>query len=203
MDVKGRIIREAMPLFFKNGIRSITMSDIANELGISKRTLYEVFENKEELLEACFNERLRQTDEAIDSLAQSSENVIEALMRIYAQHLRSSQGMSRTIIHDLKKYYRPIYQKIELRKQDGFQFFIPLMTKGIEQGLIREDINFEMIIWLVKAQFKSLIDDEYIPTDKYSTNEFIRAIILNFIRGIVTPLGNAQVEQMMEKIKQE
>lgn len=203
MDVKNRIIREAAPLFFQRGIRSMTMSDIATELGISKRTLYEVFSNKEELLEACFDESLRRTDEAIEVLMQSSSNVIEALMKIYAQHLQTSQSMNKTIVHDLKKYYQPIYNQIQSRKENSFLAFIPLMTEGIKQGLIREDTNLEVVIWLVKAQFKALIDDEYIPTNKYSANEFIRIIILNFIRGIVTPLGSAQIEQMMEKIKQE
>ncbi|MDR0546790.1 MAG: TetR/AcrR family transcriptional regulator [Dysgonamonadaceae bacterium] len=202
MDIKDRIIQESTPLFLKNGVRSMTMSDIANELGISKRTLYEVFRDKEELLEECFKWNFDQGDKEIEGLIQSSENVIDALMRMYAQHLRSTQDFNRSLVHDLKKYYAPIYKKIEARKENAFKAFIPLMIKGVDSGFIRRDTNFEIVVWLVRAQFKSLIDEEYIPTDKYSVNEFISVIILNFIRGIATPLGNAEIEKMVEKIKQ-
>ncbi|MDR1683258.1 MAG: TetR/AcrR family transcriptional regulator [Candidatus Symbiothrix sp.] len=203
MDLKERIVEEASPLFFKNGIRSITMSDIASDLGISKRTLYEVFRDKEELLKDVFSANMKCFDQKIEDLAKSSENVIEALMRIYALHLRSSQDFNRSLVHDLKKYYPTIYRQIQSKKQNGFQSFIPLMRTGVEQGLIREDTNFEVVTWLVKAQFKTLIDDEYIPTDKYSTNEFIQAIIINFIRGIATPLGHTHIDRIIKGIKQE
>jgi AcrR family transcriptional regulator len=203
MEPRDRIIQGATVLFFRNGVKSITMSDIANELGISKRTLYEIFRDKEELLDECINAHSSKVDREIENIANHSENVIDALMLIYSKHLLNAQEVSKSVVHDLKKYHAPIYKKIECRQKDGYYAFIPLMRKGIEQGLIRKDTNFEVIIWLVRAQFKALIDDDYIPTDKYSVKEFISAIILNFIRGISTPLGNERIDEFVTKLRTE
>jgi AcrR family transcriptional regulator len=196
-QLKNRIIQEATALFFRNGIKSITMSDIANTVGISKRTLYEVFHDKEELLEECIKAHTSKADGEIEAIMNNSENAIDALMLIYSKYLREAQDTKQSVLHDLKKYHAPIYKKIECRQKNGYYAFIPLIKRGIEDGLIRKDINFEVILWLVRAQFKALIEDEYIPTDKYSTKDFIGAIILNFIRGISTPLGAERIDKFV------
>jgi AcrR family transcriptional regulator len=200
MELKDRIIEEASLLFFNNGIKSMTMSDIANELGISKRTLYEVFRDKEELLEKCFIVHMKKADQEMEALVKNSENVIDTLMRIYGKHLNDMRNVHR-VIHDLKKYYTQIYKKIECKQNEEAYIFIPLLKKGVEQGLIRNDVNFEILIWLLKSQFKALMTDDFIPVDKYSVDEFIRAIILNFIRGIATPLGNEKTDMIVENFK--
>jgi AcrR family transcriptional regulator len=201
MELRDRIIEEASFLFFSNGIKSMTMSDIANELGISKRTLYEVFRDKEELLEKCVNAHMEKADEEMNEIANNSEDVIDTLMRIYAKHLRNMRSVHKTIIHDLKKYHAQIYKKIECKQKEGTYLFAPLLKKGVEQGLIRNDINFEILIWLLKSQFKVLIDDDFIPINKYSIDEFIRAIILNFVRGIATPAGNEKIDKIVEELR--
>ena len=202
MGIKDRIVQEASILFFRNGVRSMTMSDIANELGISKRTLYEVFQDKGELLEECINANKIKADREINDLINRSEDIIDALMRIYEKHLSDAQGVNRTVLHDLKKYYAPIYRKIESQQQSGFYALIELLKKGIQQGLIREDTNFEVMMWLVQAQFRALINDEDIPTDKYPVKEFIRVIILNSIRGLATSDGIKQIDHRIEKIRE-
>jgi AcrR family transcriptional regulator len=201
MELKKRILNEAGILFFNNGIKSVTMSDIAESLGISKRTLYEVFRDKDDLLESCVNAHMNRANCEIDAMAHSSEDVIDTLMRIYVYHLREVRDVQKSVLRDLKKYYPQIFKKIENHQKQGLAVFTPLLQKGVEEGLIREDINLEILFWLVKAQFKALMDDEFIPTDKYSTDQFIRAIILNFIRGIATPAGHEKVDSIMANLE--
>ncbi|MDR0682244.1 MAG: TetR/AcrR family transcriptional regulator [Dysgonamonadaceae bacterium] len=201
MELRDRIIEEASLLFFNNGIKSMTMSDIANELGISKRTLYEVFHDKEELLEKCIVTHMKKADQEMEALIKNSEDVIDTLMQIYKKHLNDMRNVHKTVIHDLKKYHTQIYKKIECKQKEVTYIFIPLLKKGVEQGLIRNDVNFEILIWLLKSQFKALMADDFIPVDKYSVDEFIRTIILNFIRGIATPLGNEKIDMIVENLK--
>jgi AcrR family transcriptional regulator len=203
MELKERILQEAGILFFNNGIKSVTMSDIAESLGISKRTLYEVFRDKDELLESCVDVHMNRANCEIDAMTHSSENVIDTLMRIYAKHLQEVRDVQKFVLRDLRKYYPQIFKKIEVHQKAGLAVFTPLLEKGAAEGLIREDINFEILFWLVKAQFKALMDDEFIPTDKYSTDQFIRAIILNFIRGIATPAGHNKVEAIIENLNKQ
>jgi AcrR family transcriptional regulator len=178
----------------------MTMSDIANELGISKRTLYEVFQDKEELIEKCLCCHMEQTEREVEGLIARSEDVIDALMRIYAKHLQDVQKTSRSVLYDLKKYHGAVYKKMECRQREGMHVFLPLFERGIREGLIRADVNFEILTWLLKAQFRALGDDEYAPDDKYAPEEFLRTIILNFIRGIATPLGNEKVDRIVAQL---
>lgn len=179
----------------------MTMSDIANELGVSKRTLYEVFRDKEELLENCINFHMAKADREVERLATTSENVIDTFMRIYAIHLQEVRDVNKSVIHDLRKYHPNIYRKIECRQQEDVSMFNPLFKKGIAEGLIREDVNYEILLYLLKAQFRVLMDDESIPVNKYSTGEFIQTIILNFVRGIATPLGMEKINAFLGKLK--
>lgn len=200
MELKDRIIQEASKLFFKNGIRSITMSDIANHMGISKRTLYELFKDKEELLDECINVHMCKADKEIDEIVNGSENVIDTMMRIYAKHLNDVNNINKSVIHDLKKYHSRIYHRVESKQGDGINSMIPLFQRGVEQGLIRDNVNFEICLWLIKSQFKTLMEGDYMPTDKFGTSQFVRAIILNFTRGISTQKGNELIDELVEKL---
>jgi len=201
MDLKERIIENASTLFFQKGVKSMTMSDIANELGISKRTLYEVFRDKEDLLESCILSNMRKADKAMQALADRSEDVIDTLMRIYAWNLNEMRTISRLVVSDLKKYHSDLYKKVEQKQNDNAFMLLPLLNKGREQGLIRNDVNFEIILWLMRSQFKALMNDDSFPVEKFSINEFIQAIILNFIRGIVTPSGIKKVDSIVERLQ--
>jgi len=200
MDLKERIIENASSLFFQKGVKNMTMSDIANELGISKRTLYEVFRDKEDLLENCINSHIEKADEAMHALADDSEDVIDAMMRVYARNLNEMRSINRMTVADLKKYHSNLYKKFEQKQKENVLILLPLLNKGVEQGFIRNDINFEITLWLVSSQFRALMNDDYFPVEKFSMNEFIRAIILSFIRGIATPAGNKKVDDIVEKL---
>jgi AcrR family transcriptional regulator len=203
MELKERIIESASALFFRNGIKSMTMSDIANGLGISKRTLYEVFRDKEELLEGCLGYYHAKADKEIEQLTRDSENVIDTLVRLYAQNFFQMLNVGKSLVNDLKKYYPHLYRRIEARRNKEICIFIPLFKKGVEQGLIRNDVDFEIVLWLLKIQFDAVLDENAVLSEKYSVNQFLRAIIQIFIRGIVTPLGNERIDQLMENDREE
>ncbi len=203
MELKERIIEEASELFFTKGIKSMTMSDIASHLGISKRTLYEVFNDKEDLLEACIERSAKCAGEEMKELLNESKNVIDAMMQIYAKHLNDMHKLNKSVIHDLRKYHPRLYKQIECKQKEDTASFIPLFEKGLEQGYLRNDVNFEILVWLLKAQFKMVIDGDFIPTDKYSSEDFISAIILNFTRGIATTKGNELIDEMVKKLRSE
>jgi AcrR family transcriptional regulator len=201
MDLKERIIESASALFFQRGVKSMTMSDIANELGISKRTLYEVFRDKEDLLEHCINARYVKAKEAFRSLTEQSDDVIDSLMQIYVRNLSEMRTTHRLVMYDLKKYHPDLYKKVEQRHKENVYILLPLLEKGVKQGLIHEDINLEIIIWLVSSQIRALMLGEYFPMEKYSTDEFFRTIMLNFIRGIATPSGSKKINTIVKKLQ--
>jgi AcrR family transcriptional regulator len=202
MELKERIVEEATLLFFRNGIKSVTMSDIANHLGISKRTLYENFVDKETLLEECLHTNVCEAKREMEKLIASSENVIDAMMRIYEKQLNDIHKINRSTVYDLMKYHPQLYKKIDReQREERMSAFYPLFEKGVAQGLVRSDTNFEILSWLLKAQFKILMDSDFIPVDKFSVQQFVEAIILNFTRGIATAEGNKIIDEVIEKNK--
>lgn len=203
MELRQRIIDRSSEMFFKQGIKSVTMSDIAQDMGISKRTLYEVFPNKEELLEVILNEHMCKADKEMGDYLSGSENVIDTLMRIYARQLGEMQTMNKSVVFDLRKYYPQIYKKVNQQHRKNIDSFIPLFTKGIEQGLIRKDINVEILLWVLGTQFKSLMEANWSSAQEYSIREFVREIILTFTRGIATAKGIEVIEATIIKIDQE
>jgi len=200
MNVRDRVADEAAKLFFQKGIKSITMSDIARHLGISKRTLYENFKDKEELVGECVDQDLRKGESEMKSLIEESENAIDAMMRIYGKHLSDIYNMNKSVLHDLKKYHPQQYIKVECRQKEGVEEFLPLFEKGMEQGLIRTDVNFEIVLWMLKAQFRMLLENDYLPIDKFSLKDFFEAVILNFTRGIASEKGNKVIDEFVAKL---
>jgi AcrR family transcriptional regulator len=200
MELRERIIEEALCLFFRNGIKSVTMSDIANHLGISKRTLYENFDDKERLLTECLMLSIEKKNRAITDLIAASENAIDAIMRIYAIQLNDMHKITKSLVYDLKKYHSQLHVNLNSRQEETLAAFLRLFEEGIAQGLVRDDLNFEMLLWLLKAQFKMLMETDFLPTDKFSIAQFVEAIILNFVRGIATAEGNIKVEEALQKL---
>ncbi|GHT06461.1 TetR family transcriptional regulator [Bacteroidia bacterium] len=179
----------------------MTMSDIANHMGISKRTLYEQFQDKEELLEACLTAHNQLACDEIRRIAESSEDLITIMMRMYARQLNDTHQVSKTFVYDLKKYYRRIYLQMEQSHGERLDIFMPLFQRGIDEGLIRNDIHLEVCLWLMKSQFRSLMLDDFMPTDRISVSEFARVIILNFVRGIATIKGYKLIDESVEKLR--
>ncbi len=203
MDLKERIVEEASKLFFHKGIKSITMNDIASHMSISKRTLYEIFNDKEELLAVCVDKSMAQGDCEMEKLIKDSRNVIEAMMNIYAKLLTEIHQVNKSALYDLRKYHPKIYKKIENRQKEDIERFIPYFEKGVEEGLMENDINFGVLLSLLQAQFRMLMEGDFLPTDKYPIEEFIRAIILNFTRGIATPKGDKIITELMTKFDED
>ena len=202
MELRDRIVEESSKLFFQNGIKSITMNDIASHMSISKRTLYEIFKDKEELLDECVGRSIAESDLEMEKLIVSSLNVIEVMMNLYAKLLTQTHQMNKSVIYDLKKYHPVIYKKIENKQKNSIARFTPYLEKGVEEGLLENDINFEILLWLLQAQLRMLMEGSF-PTDRYSNEEFVRAIILSFTRGIATPKGDKIITDSIAKFDEE
>ncbi|MDR2144976.1 MAG: TetR/AcrR family transcriptional regulator, partial [Tannerella sp.] len=199
MDLKELIIGSASNLFFRNGIKSTTMSEIANETGISKRTLYEVFNDKEDLLESCLWMQMQQEEDVVKDIISNSGDVFDTIMLFHLQQMNNMCSVGRTLFRDLRKYHRSLYDKMELVQDERIFKFIPLLEKSAKEGYIRNDMPFELLLWLMKRQLKTLMEDETIPETKYSFNEYINVMVLTFVRGISTQKGNEKIDEFISK----
>ncbi len=142
MDLKLEIINKAEELFLKYGIKSVSMDDLSRELGISKKTLYTHFANKNELVETVIESHVEREQVFIKETIDSSVDALDELKKISAFALKDIEEVSPSTVYDLQKYYR---KSFDILMNDHTAFIIKCFTqniiKGIAEGLYRENIN--------------------------------------------------------------
>lgn len=189
MELRDRILDKAAELFFQEGVKSVTMTDVAKHLGISKRTLYEQFKDKDELVSKCVEKALEDGRIRSEEHFASAENVLEGLLLLYRQQFQEFKGVNRNAINEIKKFYPKAYVLFENHSKSCSKRYNELLAEGQKDGLIREDVNLEIVVGLLQAQFMLLFETDHFQLDKYTILDYMRAIIINFLRGISTKKG--------------
>lgn len=196
METRDRIILEASAQFLKNGIRSITMDDIAKNLSISKRTIYENFRDKDELLKSCMEKLFREQRHKYEATVNSTPNVIEAMFSFMKDGVESIKTINPLFTSDLRKYYASIWEDSQRQKEEIlFNQIYRLLRKGINENLIRKDIKLDIVAKILLEQLEILSNEKIFPRQKYKLEEVLESIIVNFIRGIATKKGLEIVEK--------
>ena len=174
VSLKERVVAKASMLFMRNGIKSVTMDNIAGQMGISKRTLYENFRDKDELLMECFIYQSKEAQKEFEKIAVTCANSMELLLRIFFYTWRKLRNTNRN-------------------------FYSDMMEQGKREGLIRPDLKIEIVLMLLGAQFEMLKNSEEFDTSRYSFIEIFETIFINFIRGIATTKGVAFIEEFISQ----
>jgi len=190
MDVRKRILTEATNLFFQNGIRDITMDNIAEKLGISKRTIYETFKNKSELLINCFEEYSKERYKANEEIIKNSQNVLAAICSFIQSGALAIDLLNPAFFSDMRKYHNDIWVMASKQQNEkNYNLAYRLLRKGINEGIFRKDINIDIVVKIILEQMKLLVDNEVFSSDKYTRSEVFKNMVINFIRGIATNRG--------------
>ncbi len=190
-----RIIDKATEMFLSKGIKAVKMDDVANELAISKRTLYEIFSNKELLLLHCVQRMREVREEHFKRFEESGpHSEIAMILEYYRFQLRRSAVVSPNFIKELQKYpavVKWMEESHESAKNEAKSFF----EKGIENGYFREDVNYALIheysdIAIADAMEKGLMD-------KYGVQEVFKNITMLYVRGFCTLKGIEELEKLL------
>ena len=195
-ELRDRIIVKATEAFTLNGIKSITMDDIATSLGISKRTLYEVFEHQENLWKDVVLRNERERNEFLTTLISESSNVLEVILICFQKSIEVFHNTNKRFFEDLKKYPK-VYNMMKNNREKDSESTIAFFKTGVEQGIFRDDVNFAIINLLLHEQFDLLLNTDI--CNEYPFIEVYESIMFTFIRGIATEKG----AQVLEKFIQE
>ena len=200
MEVRERIITEAFTLFIKYGIRSVTMDQISRHLGISKRTLYENFEDKTELLQKSLDylSSIKQ-DEAWE-LVRKSNNVIETIYLLARKGAEMKQLVNPLFFEDIRKYYPELHTMlISESRSRNYSLTRTLLIKGISDGLFKDDLNIEMVNHYLHQVMNMVMNEKIFPKDKYRHEEIFNNIIMPYLIGISTSKGQQQIHQYFKR----
>lgn len=199
MDIRDRIVDGAAELFKSYGIKSVTMDSLANQLGMSKRTIYEVFADKDEILMAVLLKMARQQKEMVKRVLDESENSIVAIFRMLEINRDNFQSMSPAFQADLKKYHHDIMMKNadEIEMPDYRNHF-QVIEKGIKEKLFRKEINPDLANRCLYNLGRSIMDNDLYPFEIFSRRDVVRNIFINYIRGISTTKGLELINKLEE-----
>jgi AcrR family transcriptional regulator len=197
-DLRKRIVRTSMEAFVTRGVKSVTMDDVAMMLGISKRTLYEVFEDKETLLIECLSDHHDQMIVYMREVLETSSNVLEIILKGYKKTIENYRGTNIRFLQEIKKYPK-VYELVRSNHKKDHDDAVEFFKKGVEQGLFRADVNFNIVHLLVHEQLDLLISNELFT--KYSFMEVYESITFTFLRGVSTAKGAAILEDFLIEYK--
>jgi AcrR family transcriptional regulator len=196
------ILDRVRDLYFKYGVRSISMDDICREVGISRKRIYSIFASKTALVEKLLEHEREHFEIIFDTDRFDGEvNAIDILLMVSKEVSNKFTDISPSMTFDLKKYYPDIYHKhIEDRIEFIFDKIKINLYKGIKQGVYRNDLSVELVSRLYIRRLMDLHDPEIFPVDKFSFQTIFDVMFDNFIRGIANEKGIEYYENQKKKI---
>ncbi len=192
---RDRIVQYAFSAFWERGIKDVTMDGIAHGLQMSKRTLYQIFADKEELVIACLEHMHAQGRAYDDHLRRETDNVLEIMLRHIEHHLIEMRGCCHCFFLDVERYPRvQAYMDQTHREKclEGQMFF----EEGVRQGYFLPHLDYLLILKTIFAQFRNLVNDADFTS--YTIEQCFQNLCFVTIRGCATIEGIRQIDDFME-----
>jgi AcrR family transcriptional regulator len=202
-ESKDKILRGAMELFMKYGIRSVSMDDIARHLAMSKKTIYQYFADKEDVISIAAQKHFDKAKLEFDAISQFSKNAIDELVKISGCLKKEMGEINPSLLFDLHKYH-PKAWSLWLDHKNKYirESVVRNLRLGMEEGHFRADINADVIATLRLEQVQIAFDDQVFPHDKFNLVQVQAQIFDHFVYGLLTEKGRKLFEKYKQEIQQ-
>lgn len=200
--VRELILKTALEQFSKFGIKEVKMDDIASMLSISKRTIYELYNDKEQLL----FEALKLHNENIVNegklIVRQASHTLEIILNLYDKYVDILSRMNKKFFADLKKYPN-LYNSKKRDEEQNDKKFLAWIEMGRKEGLFRGDANLEIFSHILRRNLETIfainMNAEENKLSKYPPSELGRTLIIFYLRGISTPKGQEIIEEYLKE----
>ncbi|MEA1786420.1 TetR/AcrR family transcriptional regulator [Arenibacter sp. GZD96] len=196
--MKAKILEKAEDLFITLGFKSVTMDDLANALGVSKKTIYHHFPNKTKLVEETTLNLFSKINARVDHIRAEAKNPIEELYEIkkFVMHYLKDEKSSPQ--HQLQKYYPKIFNNIRQKQFNMMETCtVDNVKRGIQQGIYRENLNIDFISRIYFSGVISIKDPVLFPVEKFPVVALQDDFLEYHLRGIVTPKGRKILNEII------
>jgi AcrR family transcriptional regulator len=196
MEVKERILTKAADLFMRYGIRSITMDEIATQLGISKKTIYQFFTDKDEMVSAVIDQEISKNENECIQFRQDAANAVHQLFLALESLEEMLKYTNPLMLYDLEKHHPRAYRKIkDYKYQFLYRTILENLEWGISEKLYRDDIQLDITTkWRIESAFLVFNPDVF-PHSRYNMFEVNFHLALLFLYGVVTDKGRELIIQ--------
>jgi AcrR family transcriptional regulator len=197
MEIREKIIEGAGKLFIENGVRQVTMDAIAHSLLISKRTIYENFKDKDELLSTFLKESIIEHKKMLIEIMARSENVIDALFHFGKFNQEIEKNMNPCFVNDIKKYHPKVFRKVidsdEIR---NYEISFMIIKRGVDEGIFLNDLNIDIVNLFLHhiMEFFPKVEGK-----NFTNSEILQSVHLPYLRGICTTKGLQLIEAYLKR----
>ena len=200
MEIGERIVQKAHELFMRYGIRSISMDEIAKELGISKKTIYHSYKDKDALVDGVLNIEMNRMECDCSQTKEEAENAVHELFLALDIMEELFAGFNPAILFDLEKYHPKQFKRFtDHHNAYLYETIKENLLKGITEGNYRQEIDVDIITKFRIGSMFLIFNMNYFPHGSYPLSRLCVEITDNFLHGLVTPKG----QELINKYKQE
>ena len=197
---RNRIVETASEMLLKYSCKQITMDNIAKEMGVSKRTIYELFSDKETLLEKCIINIIEKDDSIEQFKYDVNDNFLITLSRFSDLHSSESFKLRCATTRDIAKYYPEVYSNYFVPRNEKITAIVKNhLLKSKEAGYIYSDINIDIVVVMLSEMINSIICGKIFFDKDYSKEEIIAHTLFVYLRGIATPKAIDDYNNYMSK----
>jgi AcrR family transcriptional regulator len=200
MENKERILEKAHDLFMRYGIRSITMDEIAAQLGISKKTIYQFFIDKDAMVEAVVNEEITRNEEGCRGFSMTADNAVHEIFLALDSFQEMLKAMNPQLMYDLEKHHSAAFKRL---KQYKYQFLYTVikenLEKGIREDLYRNELNIDLTTrHRIETSFMPF-NQEAFPQNKYPMNQTCQELAILFLHSVCNVKGKKLIEKYLSE----
>lgn len=200
MDEKRlEILERASAVYMRFGIKSVTMDDLARELGISKKTIYKYFDDKSDLVRSIVEMKMEMDKAICMNCLNQSQNAIDDLIHISKLIVEHVGNMNPSVFFDLKKYHPEAWQYVEKHRWEFIlDMIISNINQGIEEHLYRENLNPDIVGRMYVASIDNIFNPDIFPWPKFTFQAIYKEMIRMHIKGLVNEDGHKYLKQKIE-----
>jgi AcrR family transcriptional regulator len=204
MTTEEKILVGAEDLFFKYGIRSVTMDDIAKHLGMSKKTIYQYYKEKDEIIHKLMQAHIKKDECTFSESYEKAANIVDEVFSMMKNIQDIFSKINPQFIYELQKYYPQTWKLFKDFKED---FIVKMVEKSIEKGKkeghVREDVNVKVLARLRMEQIEWAMSPASFPPDKFKILDVQLTLVEHFLYGICTLKGHKLINKYKQITEEE
>jgi AcrR family transcriptional regulator len=200
LSTEKNILEGAKNLFMQFGLKSITMDDIARKVGVSKKTIYQFFSDKNSIVFKSVHEHFSDHRKEIENVLSNSKDAIEAIYSMSKCMKVQVEAINPTVLYDLQRYFPKAYKRfLEFKNTFMKERMTRIIEDGIAAGYFRKEINSEILIIQRIEQVQLAFNNDIYPRDKFDFKEIHEQLFDHFLHGILTEKGKEKYNQYLNE----
>jgi AcrR family transcriptional regulator len=198
-DIKDKLLKGAEELFMRYGVRSVSMDDIARHLGVSKKTLYQYFADKDDIVVSVTKSHLERERLQFQTITDESKNSVEELVKLSICLKENFRGINPSLLFDMQKYHYKAW-KVWLDFKYNFirQSIMRNLQQGMEEGYFRPELNTDILVTMRLEVVQMAFDHQVFPREQYSLPDVQMHLFDHFVHGLLTEKGKKLYQKYKE-----